>query len=287
MTNKVFVYGTLREGEVNHDLIQLYVKSVKKATMKGWMVNVGHYPAVVTGSGIVKGELIELTNPEEAFRVMDELEEYYGKNSKLNYYERIKTTVITDEGKKEDCEVYVFPEREKEDLTRKYPLIVNGDWKRRNQKTHILYFAYGSCMSRNSFREDVPEFEVIGRAVLENYQVAFTRYSDQRKGGVADILYTPGSVMEGVLYLVPTEYLKNLDAREGATAKNLAYQRITVHVKIDGIELPVYTYEVVNKSDKEIAPSDEYMGLIIDGSDLLSEEYRKVLMEKMVDLRKE
>ncbi|WP_132766735.1 gamma-glutamylcyclotransferase family protein [Tepidibacillus fermentans] len=64
MTNKVFVYGTLREGEVNHNLIQPNVKSLKKAMMNGWMINLGHFPAVVTGSGIVKGELIKLTNPD-------------------------------------------------------------------------------------------------------------------------------------------------------------------------------------------------------------------------------
>lgn len=32
--------------------------------MNGWMINLGHFPAVVTGSGIVKGELIKLTNPD-------------------------------------------------------------------------------------------------------------------------------------------------------------------------------------------------------------------------------
>lgn len=60
------------------------------------MVNIGHYPAVVNGSGIVTVELIELINPEEAFESMDRLEGYNGQNSNSNYYDRIQTTVITD-----------------------------------------------------------------------------------------------------------------------------------------------------------------------------------------------
>ncbi|TCS84506.1 gamma-glutamylcyclotransferase [Tepidibacillus fermentans] len=287
MNNRVFVYGTLREGESNHFLIKDYVQSSQKAIMRGWMVNLGSYPAVITGKGIILGELIELNNPEEAFAVMDRLEEYYGKGSEMNYYDRIETTVMTEDGKQENCEVYVFPEREKEDLTRKFPFIVNGDWKNRDQETHFLYFAYGSSMSRNSLRNDVPEFEVIGKAELVNYQVAFTRYSHHRKGGVADIVSQPGTKMEGILYLIPIENLENLDAREEASPHlvNPIYKRIKVNVKIDGLDLPVYTYEVVNKSEKEIPPSDKYMGLIMEGSDLLSEEYRKKLKEHMEELK--
>ncbi|MBB6284952.1 gamma-glutamylcyclotransferase family protein [Geobacillus subterraneus] len=76
-----------------------------------------------------------------------------------------------------------------------------------------MYFVYGSCMSERDFRRTAPHFEVIGRVVLDDYRLAFTRYLSGRQGGVADIVPSPGDRVEGVLYKISSHYVKDLDWR--------------------------------------------------------------------------
>lgn len=144
---------------------------------------------------------------------------------------------------------------------------------RRLESRTLLYFSYGSCMCRPSFRETIPHFELVGEAVLRDHRLAFTRRSAGRGGGVADLIPAPGSVVRGVLYRIPRVYLKDLDEREGVFTGH--YQRTWVAVEALGVPFEdVLTYTVVNKAPREIPPSPEYAGLILDGArGLLSVPY--------------
>lgn len=137
----------------------------------------------------------------------------------------------------------------------------------------LLYFSYGSCMCRPSFRETIPKFELIGEAVLKDYRLGFTHRSTVRGGGVADIVPEPGSEVRGILYRVPRVDLPELDEREGVSFGH--YQREWVGVEALGVRFDlVLTYTVVNKAPKDIRPSEEYAGLIIDGAKgMLSPKY--------------
>jgi cation transport regulator ChaC len=135
----------------------------------------------------------------------------------------------------------------------------------------VLYFAYGSCMS-GDFSRTVPEFEILGRGILHDYRLGFTLYAEGRQGGVADIVRNLGGVVEGVLYKFPQRYLADLDQREGVH-KHM-YRRIRVPVEIDGDIQWAWTYEVIEKAEHEIAPSDLYAKLVLDGAkEFLSEAY--------------
>lgn len=147
----------------------------------------------------------------------------------------------------------------------------------------VYYFAYGSCMSPNDFARTVPEFRIEGRAVLPDYRLAFTRYSEGRMGGVADVVPSLGQDVEGILYRFPSDYLPNLDKREGV-AENV-YRRIEVKVRPGEREETAWTYIVVQKELEEIAPSDDYRDIILDGAQLLSESYRQRIREHMVSLQ--
>ncbi|QFG05325.1 gamma-glutamyl cyclotransferase [Bacillus phage 055SW001] len=142
-----------------------------------------------------------------------------------------------------------------------------------------LYFAYGSCMDIEDLRRTTPA-EVVTRGVLNDYRLAFTRYSRGRKGGVADIVHSVGDYVEGVVFRV--QDLAALDAREGCPK---AYRRRRACI-VAGVVHPqlmnVWTYEVVNKSREEIAPSETYQNLIMSGADkYLSKEYRKELKRNL------
>ncbi|WP_160645768.1 gamma-glutamylcyclotransferase family protein [Chengkuizengella marina] len=151
------------------------------------------------------------------------------------------------------------------------------------------YFAYGSCMNRNSFKGTVHEFEVLGRAELFNYRVGFTRESDKwGKGGIADILFTQDHIMEGILYSVPDHLIPELDRRERAGEEFLhpIYRRINVTVFFNEVHMNAFTYEVINKEVSEIAPSEKYKNAIIGGTDLLSRKYVYNLQAHMSQLMK-
>jgi gamma-glutamylcyclotransferase (GGCT)/AIG2-like uncharacterized protein YtfP len=288
MSKKIFVYGTLRKGYANHRIISDYVKRITPATIRGWMFNLGPYPAVVQGDGYVEGELIEFKEAEfeKAFQVMDRLEGFSTPGSLYNHYERITTEAITRDKRKEECFVYIYSNDHKSELLQNDSIIYSGDWSQKDQETWLPYFAYGSCMNTESFSKDVPEFKVIGRAMLPNFRVGFTRKSIKWGAGVADIVYEPNHSTEGLLYLVPQSLLDSLDRREGAGKmyRCPAYQRKEIIVEIDGIKIKALTYEVVNKADKEIAPSEEYKRTILEGTELLSKSYVKSLQDHMTQL---
>lgn len=283
MSQKVFVYGTLREGQSNFGLISNLVKSITPATTRGWMFDFGGYPVLVDGSGHITGEVLEFHDFEEALRRMDALEGYIGQNNAENDYEREDITVVLSDSRSEICQVYRYSDNRKQELINRYPILFSGNWNERKKNKWYPYFAYGSCMNHVSFKRDVPTFKVAGRAVAKGYRVAFTRKSIKWGAGVADLIEEPGCITEGVLYLIPEEMLDSLDQREGAGKhlKNPAYKRMEIEANIDGIILKALTYEVVNKEVNEIAPSREYMNTILEGTSMLSPAYVQMLEEHM------
>lgn len=129
----------------------------------------------------------------------------------------------------------------------------------------LLYFSYGSCMSRQSFRESVPRFELVGEAALKGFRLAFTHRSAVRAGGVADVVPEEGSEVRGILYRIAWSDLAELDEREGVHAGR--YQREWVEVEALGVRFsPVLTYTVVHKRPRDLPPSPEYAGLLADGA---------------------
>lgn len=148
----------------------------------------------------------------------------------------------------------------------------------------VYYFAYGSCMCRPSFRETIPQHQWVGPARLADYRLGFTLESEVRKGGVADVVEAPGSEVWGILYRVPRTHLDLLDAREGVHVGQ--YARHWISVEFCGVLFtPVLTYTVVNKASEDIAPSEEYAGLILDGAcGLLPRNYVRKLLERFEEM---
>ncbi|RID85291.1 gamma-glutamylcyclotransferase [Peribacillus asahii] len=85
---RVFVYGTLLTGESNHHVAKPYIKQMKQGKVRGWLYNVGAYPALVLDSEAeeIIGEWFSVT--EEGLKRMDWLEGYE-ENRIHNDYERV------------------------------------------------------------------------------------------------------------------------------------------------------------------------------------------------------
>ena len=120
----VFVYGTLLVGEANHHVAKPNLLNVETGSVRGFLYNVGSYPALVLNEhGMeVVGEWFTVTT--EGLAKMDLLEGFSEGRSD-NLYERI---IVQDSDKSKKGYVYVFDKQKTEFL----PLIKTGSWRRRS-----------------------------------------------------------------------------------------------------------------------------------------------------------
>lgn len=126
---RVFVYGTLMTGLRNHYLIKAHLKEVQAGKTNGILYDLPYgYPAMVPGNGTVYGELMELSEIEEALSVLDGLEDYFGVGCPDNLYNRVHQEVETTGGEKLMSYLYIWARPD--ELMRRGTLVPDGDWRR-------------------------------------------------------------------------------------------------------------------------------------------------------------
>jgi gamma-glutamylcyclotransferase (GGCT)/AIG2-like uncharacterized protein YtfP len=137
----------------------------------------------------------------------------------------------------------------------------------------MLYFAYGSNMNWNQMRSRCPTVQFAFVARAEGYELAFTRFSQNRKCGVADIVATSGSDVWGVVFDIANDEIGELDKSEGyrpERARELnAYERSQIEIirqEDANSPIAVWAYLVVSKSNLPLKPTVEYKALILDGA---------------------
>ena len=74
VATNLFVYGTLVPGESNYRQIEDFVTDHKPGTIDGVLVDLGAFPALVPGDGIVKGVMLRMK--QEALEITDRIEGY-------------------------------------------------------------------------------------------------------------------------------------------------------------------------------------------------------------------
>ena len=74
MQHLVFVYGTLRKGESNHDVLsQAQLLGQHETPPEYALYDLGAYPAVITGHQVIFGEVYLID--EDILKALDELED--------------------------------------------------------------------------------------------------------------------------------------------------------------------------------------------------------------------
>ncbi len=101
-TTNVFVYGTLMPKAWNHRLIEEYVRQAVPGTIPGILIDLGSFPALIPGDGIVRGVL--LTVDCTAIQITDRLE------GVPHLYRRKETNVTLDDGSTVTAWVYEYAE---------------------------------------------------------------------------------------------------------------------------------------------------------------------------------
>ena len=105
--------------------------------------------------------------------------------------------------------------------------------------------------------------------ILPDYEMVFNKHSND--GGKANIMYSQGDLVEGILYSVNEEDLLILDKYEGVAAKQ--YIRHEVEVRSNNKHsITAVTYKALN-TGKISAPTEEYLNYILEGKEFLSPGY--------------
>src|SRR5665213_1889372 len=91
----------------------------------------------------------------------------------------------------------------------------------------MWYFAYGSNLNARAVAEwcrhhghRPPTFTTGKPAVLDNYRLGFSIYSDYWGGGIADIVYDPGKFVSGVMFDLTDSEMNMLDTKVGRKLEN-------------------------------------------------------------------
>ncbi len=108
MTGKLehlFTYGTLKPGFANYHWIEPHVHATKPGWIRGVLVALRSFPALVEGDGIVKGVLLEID--AQGLQIADRIEGY-SPNRQRNFYVRELVCFVGDDSTKSPAWTYYF-----------------------------------------------------------------------------------------------------------------------------------------------------------------------------------
>ena len=126
----------------------------------------------------------------------------------------------------------------------------------------MYYFAYGLNLSQKQMRERCSDSKPKFRATLHHYELVFTGWSRQWRGGVAGIRPFRGERVIGAVYEISEACLRRLDRYEGYPGE---CNRLNVRVfDEDGNSVEAFTY-VRMKQSEETLPSQEYLAVLQAG----------------------
>ena len=260
---KVFVYGTLMDGEGNHGHLENST-CLGKATIEGYdMYDVGYYPAIVPGDNLVIGELYQV--PKEDMPSIDRLE-----GEGILYIKKCER--VTVHGEPTFAFVYVY-NRDPSGLER------ISAW---NQK-YVWYVSYGSNMLKERFkcyieggsfegsRYHPPCKDTTPPVSIKTVKIPFDMYFGHTSksweyGGVSFLDIKKEGNAYGVAYLITEEQFEHVAAEENSGTpphrSNGWYTDIISLGTMDGFEVKTVTNEDPRHHNK---PCEKYINILKRG----------------------
>ena len=105
MAINLFVYGTLIPGESNFRQIEDLVIEHQPGTIEGVLVDLGAYPGLLPGEGLVKGVMFRMNR--EALKITDRIEGYHPDRNGCLYL-REEIVVRFEDGQEAVAWTYLF-----------------------------------------------------------------------------------------------------------------------------------------------------------------------------------
>ena len=127
----IFVYGTLKRGEINHRLLASAIQSIERGWVNGVLHDVGEFPAMVEGAGRVHGELIWLASDDlsRILPILDRLEGYDPGDEPGSLYHRRIVEVTAESGTREWAYAYYCnPAHPDMPPLNCFPVVEGGEW---------------------------------------------------------------------------------------------------------------------------------------------------------------
>ena len=121
----------------------------------------------------------------------------------------------------------------------------------------ILYFAYGSNMSINRISERINDVKTLNIGLLLDFKLLFNKKSIDGTGK-ANIVYSPGDAVWGVVYKIYEDSMDKLDRIE------VGYQRKTFIVLTEEGEIEVNAY--ISYKLTNALPKNYYKEFLLEGA---------------------
>jgi gamma-glutamylcyclotransferase (GGCT)/AIG2-like uncharacterized protein YtfP len=127
----VFVYGTLKRGEINHDLLAPAIQSIERGWVEGILHDVGEFPAMVEGTGQVHSELMRVAADDlpRILPILNRLEGYDPRNESGSLYHRRIVDASCASGRHKRAHAYfcnpAHPDMPPLDC---FPVVEGGEW---------------------------------------------------------------------------------------------------------------------------------------------------------------
>ena len=119
--------------------------------------------------------------------------------------------------------------------------------------TQMYYFGYGMNTNADSMKQRTPTSVSLGRAQLKDFEFRFAYH--------ADVVRTPGKMVEGVLWSIDQNGLRELDILEGYPNY---YNRIRVTVTCQSQQYSAWVY-VMTPGQVLGMPSKHYRDHLLAG----------------------
>lgn len=124
----------------------------------------------------------------------------------------------------------------------------------------MVYFAYGSNMSKQRLEDRVGLVTDAGVGVLQSYSIEFNK-KGKDGSGKTNIVKSNGSKVYGVLYKLSSEQVEILNGFEPN------YERRELDIILDTDTVKAETYQALPESiDPSALPSEEYLNHLIHGA---------------------
>lgn len=111
MTQKIFVYGSLRTGMYNYDIyLKDRIVQSELAYVLGslYTIHNASYPALLKGTDFIAGEIMEIEDAA-ILKQLDDLEGWMGEGNIHNEYHKVLTKIYDDKGVQiDELPVYFF-----------------------------------------------------------------------------------------------------------------------------------------------------------------------------------
>ncbi len=186
MSTKIFVYGTLLKGMERAVVLKesLYLGP---AMAQANLYDMGAYPGIKQGSGIIVGELYNIS--EDVLNTLDQIEGYFPADLSSSLFIR-KTILVKNlaNGHEIEALTYFYNHEPNESM-----LISHGDYRRyvlEGENDSHWIVSYGSNMNLARLCERVGQIGSCKKGFLRKFKLIFNKQASKKQATYANVAYT-------------------------------------------------------------------------------------------------